>query len=295
MDVFLSHDWPRGIYRHGNAQKLVQNKRFFEKEVKENRCSPILTTPWAALRNTPDVRPAHNQLACVRVCVCVWPWRWIAWAARQTRACWTCCSPTTGSLRTCTASSLRSSSAAPPAVSPSHVRFHSSARFAPLPFDSFRAFIPPPPQPSAHQEPCDDDGAPRTTSHPSGRCTKFLALDKCLPRRDFLQLVDVPGSAASSGPPTFEYDEEWLAILRANHTHLSLRKTPVALPGMTSPAAMTAAVQEERIWVRWRRSSLYVSSSSSSQNDGTTSAALAMLCSRKPAECHCKHTAVPPR
>jgi hypothetical protein len=42
VDVFVSHDWPRGIYRHGNAQKLVQNKRFFEKEVKENRCSPIL-------------------------------------------------------------------------------------------------------------------------------------------------------------------------------------------------------------------------------------------------------------
>jgi lariat debranching enzyme len=39
VDVFVSHDWPRGIYRHGNAKKLVQNKKFFEKEVKENRCS----------------------------------------------------------------------------------------------------------------------------------------------------------------------------------------------------------------------------------------------------------------
>lgn len=36
MDVFISHDWPRGIYRHGNAKRLIQNKKFFEKEVKDN-------------------------------------------------------------------------------------------------------------------------------------------------------------------------------------------------------------------------------------------------------------------
>lgn len=71
--------------------------------------------------------------------------------------------------------------------------------------------------------------------HPGFSRTNFLALDKCLPRRQFLEVVDIPtpmpssnqqtdatassSEAPSSSPnyiqPTLSFDPEWLAITRA--------------------------------------------------------------------------------
>lgn len=47
--------------------------------------------------------------------------------------------------------------------------------------------------------------------------TNFLALDKCLPNRHFLQLMSVPTEAdvESNRPLKLQYDREWLAVTRA--------------------------------------------------------------------------------
>lgn len=29
IDIFLSHDWPRGVYNHGDAKQLLRHKPFF--------------------------------------------------------------------------------------------------------------------------------------------------------------------------------------------------------------------------------------------------------------------------
>ncbi|KAF9373843.1 lariat debranching enzyme, partial [Podila verticillata] len=49
--------------------------------------------------------------------------------------------------------------------------------------------------------------------------THFLALDKCEPKRQFLEIIDLPHI---QGPVEFKYDEEWLAIVRTLDQYLSL-------------------------------------------------------------------------
>lgn len=36
MDIFLSHDWPRGVERYGDLNSLLLVKKYFYQEVKKN-------------------------------------------------------------------------------------------------------------------------------------------------------------------------------------------------------------------------------------------------------------------
>eukprot|EP00755_Sulcionema_specki_P007456 Sspe_Gene.38342::Locus_18478_Transcript_1_1_Confidence_1.000_Length_1463::g.38342::m.38342/K18328/DBR1; lariat debranching enzyme len=50
-------------------------------------------------------------------------------------------------------------------------------------------------------------------------CTKFLALDKCLPRRDFLQVVEVTPPEGAVCDNQLRFDPDWLAVVRASHRY----------------------------------------------------------------------------
>lgn len=136
-DIFISHDWPRGIYQHGPKEQLLKFKKFFRKDI---------------MSNTLGSRPAEELLKKLK------PKYWFS-----------------GHL---------------------HIKFAALLK---------------------HQD--------ENTHKP--KITKFLALDKCLPRRDFLQVIEVP----TTEPLELKYDAEWLTILRLTNHLLSVSSRAVYMPG----------------------------------------------------------------
>lgn len=65
--------------------------------------------------------------------------------------------------------------------------------------------------------------------HKNDEETKFLALDKCLPKRKHLQILDLPSEY--DGDKLLKYDTEWLAILKNTNHLLSVKNIDCHLPG----------------------------------------------------------------
>eukprot|EP00850_Spirogloea_muscicola_P000868 SM000003S11113 [mRNA] locus=s3:1045150:1048393:+ [translate_table: standard] len=191
IDIFVSHDWPNGIWEHGNVQELVRRKPFFKSDIDSGRLG---SQPSSGLLH--HLQPSY-------------------WFSAHL-----------------------------------HVKFAAAVK------------------------------------HPSGQLTKFLALDKCLPNRNFLQasnlivsvilhlstlgkhqswttfspisfvqerLVDrlitkptvqVVDFSQAQGPLELHYDEEWLAVTKACHPFLPLSRARYQQPHVPDLASHRAWVQE---------------------------------------------------
>ncbi|KAM0148213.1 hypothetical protein ACHAQE_009658 [Botrytis cinerea] len=112
------------------------------------------------------------------------------------------------------------------------------------------------PTTSAHREPRVQPGQP-TPPKITNKAVRFLALDKCLPGRKFLQLLEVQpydsaektSTSTPRAQPKFEYDPEWLAITRAFNSGLILGDKASRFPEDKGEDHYRTLIEKEQAWV----------------------------------------------
>ena len=182
IDIMLSHDWPRGVTKYGNANELCCQKPFFKEEVESESLGS---------------RAAQELLHFTK------PRYWFS-----------------GHL---------------------HVKF--------------AAIVP-------HAEADDTKDSVKDSDY----YTRFLALDKCLPRREFLQVMNIKPNRRrvskcgtkiklhsgaevpmfnEEGFPIIYHDLEWLTVLRLTNHLLKVTKHAVYMPGPGSSERYNFTPSEE--------------------------------------------------
>lgn len=155
LDIFISHEWPTGIYHYGDTASLLHRKPYFKDEVRTN---------------TLGAKPLEELLFKLK------PRNWFS----------------------------------------AHMHVH------------FEATVP----------------HPSTSNGPSCE-TQFLALDKCLPKRKFLKIVEI--EPAVPEPKEFAYDEEWLGIIKASDSFMNMTNGKTKLPDVLDHTKVCISEEQRKV------------------------------------------------
>ncbi|ORY85613.1 lariat debranching enzyme, C-terminal domain-domain-containing protein [Protomyces lactucae-debilis] len=238
IDIFLSHDWPRGIEQHGDTAALLKKKPFFKAEVARNDLgSPANETLLAG------IKPRYWFSAHLHV-------RFQAEVVHGE-------------------SKKRSREATPPVSSTGRELVANPDEITVDFDDDDEEDVSEAKDPNEIQlELSDDEVAAESkpsraiqsleeykkqvlqryklNETPSSKpdSTQFLALDKCLPRRQYLEYISIETTEESSDDLC--YDPTWLATTRAMAPYFSTGAYQCELP---DPVQLQAEIAEARRWL----------------------------------------------
>ncbi|KAI8637763.1 lariat debranching enzyme, C-terminal domain-containing protein [Parasitella parasitica] len=190
LDIFLSHDWPRGIERYGDLGRLMKIKQYFVQEIMTNTLG---SHPNELLLS--KLQPSYWFSAHLHV----------HYAAIVDHDMWK-----NGIYPAKTQEILNGSRQQH--ANPDEIEVSLSDNDG------------------AEQDAALSPSAKANVDQQPPKTTKFLSLDKCLPRRQFLQIIDIPSPNDATGDYDFYYDVEWLSITRAMHPYLSTAHQQATLP-----------------------------------------------------------------
>ena len=276
VDVGLSHDWPRGIEKHGDVQQLYRTRPMW----KEESLDGSLGSP-AAEYVMDRLRPAfwfsahmHWKFAAVKTYPP--PARAVGLDGTAEAAATIETSPVPPTQEAPVENPNEidldmddDEDSAPPAVSQNDDPAAKDEQVAATTTvtDELRSQLPA----SFTQQPKSKPfaGPKRTPGQPvpptiTNTTVRFVALNKCEPGRDFLQLcgihpVDKPAIDAppqpESTPLTYQgrfalqYDPEWLAITRHFHQYLNIGDRTAQVAADEGEGVYAPKLAKERAWV----------------------------------------------
>ncbi|KAK9466377.1 lariat debranching enzyme, C-terminal domain-containing protein [Lipomyces arxii] len=226
IDIVLSHDWPAGIEHYGDLKELLHKKKHFESDVERGELG---SPPAMALLK--QIRPRNWLSGHLHV-----KFPAIVKHDRQ---------PEEKSPESTLKTRAETQNSKDETIADNQNKEEIELDIDTLGDDTMST-APPTTETTDY---VDASQSEHLLAFDTGKAfpeTRFLAMDKCVRGRQFLQVVSIPGKKGANSNQGLTYDPEWLAITKAMAPYLVMdgRKLPDI-----SKEAVDRDLAEAKKWV----------------------------------------------